>query len=64
MGMDDKIKHHAEDAGGKVKETAGRATNDPELENEGKADQAKAGLKKAGDKIKDAASDVKDAFSK
>ncbi|GGM38030.1 hypothetical protein GCM10010102_36990 [Promicromonospora citrea] len=57
MGMDDKIKHAAEDAGGKLKETTGRATDDEELQAEGEADQTKAKLKKAGDDVKDAFTD-------
>ncbi|HEV6955236.1 MAG TPA: CsbD family protein [Promicromonospora sp.] len=57
MGMDDKIKHAAEDAGGKLKETAGRATDDEDLQAEGEVDQTKAKLKKAGDDVKDAFTD-------
>ena len=54
MGLDDKISNNAEDAKGKAKEAVGRATNDKELENQGKGDQAKSDLKNAGEKIKDA----------
>lgn len=54
MGLDDKISNNAENAKGKAKETVGRATNDEELENQGKGDQAKSDLKNAGEKIKDA----------
>ncbi|HCS61175.1 MAG TPA: CsbD family protein [Microbacterium sp.] len=54
MGIGDKAKHAAEDAMGHVKEGAGKASNDESLEQEGRADQAKADLKKAGDKLKDA----------
>jgi uncharacterized protein YjbJ (UPF0337 family) len=54
MGADDKIKNAAEDLGGKAKEAAGKATDDKSLEAEGKGDQAKADLKNAGEKIKDA----------
>jgi uncharacterized protein YjbJ (UPF0337 family) len=53
MGLDDKLKNAAEDASGKAKEAAGRATDNEELEAEGKSDQAKASLKKAGENIKD-----------
>lgn len=55
MGIDDRIENQAEDMGGKMKEAAGKATDDERLEREGKRDQAKADLK-------DAAEDVKDAF--
>ena len=54
MGLDDKIKHAAEDIAGKAKEAAGKVTNNDKLEAEGKADQAKADVKKAGDNVKDA----------
>ncbi|GAA4776033.1 CsbD family protein [Microbacterium gilvum] len=54
MGLDDKIRHAAEDLGGKAKEAAGKATDDEKLEAEGHADQTKAKLKKAGDDVKDA----------
>ena len=54
MGFGDKIKHAAEKVGGKGKEAAGEATGDEGLKAEGKTDQAKAGMKQAGEKIKDA----------
>ncbi|WP_113719744.1 CsbD family protein [Arthrobacter dokdonensis] len=54
MGLGDKIKHAAEKAGGKGKETAGEATDNDRLKAEGKADQVKADMKKAGDKVRDA----------
>lgn len=57
MGIDDKIKNAAQDAKGKVKEAWGDATDDPELQAEGKADQAAADVKQAGEKIKDAFKD-------
>ncbi|MFC5998614.1 CsbD family protein [Quadrisphaera sp. GCM10027208] len=54
MGMDDKLSNKGEDLGGKAKEAAGRATGDEEMETEGRVDQAKADLKQAGEKVKDA----------
>jgi len=54
MGTDDKIDNAAEKAAGKVKEGVGGATDNRDLEAEGKADQSKANLKQAGEKIKDA----------
>ncbi|WP_348790036.1 CsbD family protein [Leifsonia sp. NPDC080035] len=54
MGLDDKIENAAENAGGKAKETTGKATGDERLEAEGKGDQMKADLKNAGEKVKDA----------
>ncbi|MGZ8749924.1 MAG: CsbD family protein [Pseudonocardia sp.] len=38
---------------GEVKEAAGKATDDKDLEAEGKTDQAKGNLKQAGEKVKD-----------
>lgn len=58
MGLDDKIANKGQDLGGKVKEGAGKATGDRDLEAEGKGDQAAAGIKQAGEKIKDAAKDI------
>jgi uncharacterized protein YjbJ (UPF0337 family) len=54
MGMDDKLSNAAEDAKGKAKEAVGGATDDEELERQGKGDQAKADLKDAAEKVKDA----------
>ena len=49
----DKINNKGEELRGKVKEGAGRATDDPELERQGQRDQSKADVKQAGEKIKD-----------
>jgi uncharacterized protein YjbJ (UPF0337 family) len=54
MGMDDKIKNSAEGGLGKAKEKVGDATNDRDLQAEGKTDQTKSDLKQAGEKVKDA----------
>lgn len=48
-----------DDAKGQVKEKAGRLTDDKDLENEGKVDQAAGTVK---DKVGDAADKVKDAL--
>jgi uncharacterized protein YjbJ (UPF0337 family) len=58
MSIGDKIKHAAEEAVGKVKETTGNATDNESLKAEGQADQASANTKQAGDKIGDAAKNV------
>jgi uncharacterized protein YjbJ (UPF0337 family) len=60
--MDDKIKHGAEELAGKAKQAAGDATDDERLEAEGKSQETKADAKQAGDHVRDAAEDVKDAF--
>ena len=54
MGVDDKAKNKAQELKGQGKEAVGRATDDEELEAEGRADQAKGDLKQAGEKVKDA----------
>jgi uncharacterized protein YjbJ (UPF0337 family) len=53
MGLDDKIENKAEELQGKGKEQVGRATDDPEMQAEGRAEQDKSHLKQAGEKIKD-----------
>ena len=54
MGIGDKAKNAAEDLTGKGKEGLGDATGDDEMKAEGKTDQSKASLKKAGENVKDA----------
>jgi uncharacterized protein YjbJ (UPF0337 family) len=51
-GMD-KMKNKAEELSGQGKEAAGKATDNRDLEAEGKADQASGNLKQAGEKVKD-----------
>ena len=53
MGIADDIKNTAQDLTGKAKEAAGKATDNDKLVAEGKADQAKSGVKQAGQDIKD-----------
>ena len=50
----DKAKNKIDDASGKAKEGLGRATGDRDTELEGRSEQAKADLKDAGEKVKDA----------
>jgi uncharacterized protein YjbJ (UPF0337 family) len=54
MSESDKVKNAAEQAVGHGKETAGKVTGDRKLETEGKVDQAKADVKQAAEKVKDA----------
>ena len=63
MGTQDKAANKVQDIKGTVKETAGKVTGDEKLENEGKADQAKAAVKDVGEKVKDAGAKVKDAVT-
>lgn len=59
MSTDDKFDAKADEVKGKVKETAGRATDDQDLdlETEGKGDQVKGNLKQGVEKVKDAFKD-------
>jgi uncharacterized protein YjbJ (UPF0337 family) len=54
MGATNKVKNAVESAKGDVKQAAGRATGDRNLEAEGKVDKASGSLKQAGEKVKDA----------
>jgi uncharacterized protein YjbJ (UPF0337 family) len=54
MSADDKARNAAQDVGGKIKEGVGKATGNDSKVAEGKADQASASVKKAGENIKDA----------
>jgi len=60
MGLSDKISNAAGEVKGKIKEVVGKATRNRNLEAEGKADQAKAKLKKAAEKVKDKIKDILD----
>ena len=57
MTTTDKAKNSGQQAKGKLKEAAGKATGDKDLRAKGKADQTKASLKQAGEKVKDALQD-------
>ena len=54
MSGTDKARNKLEQVRGKVKAAMGRATNDPSLEAQGRADQRTSHLKDAGEKVKDA----------
>jgi uncharacterized protein YjbJ (UPF0337 family) len=53
MGTDDKARNKAEELKGKAKEAVGDATDNEQMQAEGKADQVKGNLKQAGEKVKD-----------
>jgi uncharacterized protein YjbJ (UPF0337 family) len=57
MSTEDKFDAKADEVKGKVKETAGRATDDEELEAEGRGKQVKGNLKHGVEKVKDAFKD-------
>jgi uncharacterized protein YjbJ (UPF0337 family) len=54
VGLDDKARNKAQELRGQAKERVGEATDDEELQAEGKTDQTKADVKQAGEKVKDA----------
>ena len=54
MSGKDKMENAGEEAMGKGKEALGHVTGNEKMEAEGKADQAKANLKQAGENVKDA----------
>jgi len=59
MGLDDKVKQ----AVGKAKETVGDATDNEELEREGRAEQGEAKVEGAADDIKRGFSNAKDRLT-
>ena len=62
MGIDGKFDAEADQVSGKLKETAGQLTDNERLENEGKAESAKGGLKDAVEDVKDAAHKAADTI--
>ena len=54
MGTDDRLNNAAEDLTGKAKEGWGKATDNEQLEAEGKMDQGKAAVKDKVEDVKDA----------
>ncbi|MDQ3154795.1 MAG: CsbD family protein [Actinomycetota bacterium] len=61
MANEDKLNNKIDESTGKLKETAGRATGDEQLQAEGQGQKEGAQFK---DKLQDAASKVKEAFKK
>jgi uncharacterized protein YjbJ (UPF0337 family) len=53
MATEDKMSNKVQELKGRAKESWGRATDDPDLEAEGRADRASGNLKQAGEKVKD-----------
>jgi uncharacterized protein YjbJ (UPF0337 family) len=54
MSIADKARNKIQQLEGKLKAATGRATDDPDLEARGRANQRASHLKDAGEKIKDA----------
>ncbi len=62
MSAMDKLKNKLQMGKGRAKERTGRATDDPYLEAEGRADRVEGGTKQVGEQVKDAGKNVRDAF--
>ncbi|UJW31979.1 CsbD family protein [Saccharothrix sp. AJ9571] len=58
--MSDKAENKTDELKGKAKETVGDATGNEQWQAEGKAEQGKANVKQAGEKLKDAVKGVTD----
>ena len=54
MSGTDKLTNKIEEVSGKGKQAVGDATDDRDLQAEGKKEQTKGNLKQAGEKVKDA----------
>lgn len=64
MGAMDKLKNKLQMGKGRAKQETGRATGDPYLEGEGKADRVEGGAKQVGEQVKDAGKNARDAFKR
>lgn len=53
MSFANKFGNKAQELRGRLKRNTGEITGDPDLKAEGRADEAKGGLKQAGEKVKD-----------
>jgi uncharacterized protein YjbJ (UPF0337 family) len=62
MSTGDKIRHKAEEVKGAAKEKIGDATDNERLQAEGAAERSAAKAKQAGDHVRDAGRDVRDAL--
>ena len=63
MGTTDRASNKIQGAKGWLKEATGRFAGNRDLKNKGAADQAKAGMKNAGEDVKDAVHKAKDAVT-
>jgi uncharacterized protein YjbJ (UPF0337 family) len=54
MGLDDKLRNKKDETKGAAKKTLGRATDDEQMEREGRTEEAVSNVKQAGEKVKDA----------
>ena len=63
MVSGDKVKGKFEEAGGKIKEGFGDATDNQDLKAEGQGDQMSGKAKQVGGDVKEGASNLKDDLS-
>ncbi|MDX8149410.1 CsbD family protein [Lentzea sp. HUAS TT2] len=54
MGAEEKFSNKADELKGRAKEAVGDATDNEQWQAEGRAERAKADIKQAGEKVKDA----------
>lgn len=62
MSFVDKAKHKAEEAAGAAKEAYGQVSKNERIRVDGAAQRSEAKAKQAGDHVKDAGRDARDAF--
>ncbi|KIR61984.1 CsbD family protein [Micromonospora harpali] len=64
MSFTDKAKNKAQELAGAAKERVGDMTDNERLRAEGATEQSDARARQAGEHVKDAGRDVRDAFTK
>lgn len=62
MGIGDKAENKGEELAGKAKAAMGDATDNRDLEAEGRMEESKADAKQAGENLKDTGDDIADAL--
>ena len=62
MGFMDKLRNRFKMGKGHTKENVGRATGDPYLETRGQGERVEGAGRQAGEQVKDAGKNVRDAF--
>jgi uncharacterized protein YjbJ (UPF0337 family) len=62
MGFVDKLRNRLKMGKGRAKQEVGRATDDPYLEGEGKADRIEGAGRQVGEQVKDAGKNMRDAL--
>jgi uncharacterized protein YjbJ (UPF0337 family) len=62
MGFMDKLRNRFTMGKGRAKQETGRATGDPYLEAEGRAERVEGAGRQVGEQVKDAGKNVRDAF--